>query len=87
VFAFVKLNCNRVQGSITFRFEHNGKLYTTVTLPVRPSQRWRSWASVRALPGAWRVILEIEGRRLLDDKFYVKNSLKIGDRQKSIEAG
>ena len=71
VHAYVRLNCTRVDGPVTFRFQRNGKNYAAVRLPVRPAAGWRTWASVRALPGNWRVTLEIEGRRLLDDAFAV----------------
>ncbi len=71
VYAFVKLNCTRVQGPVTFRFERAGKPYAAVKLPLRASAGWRTWASVRALPGNWRVTLEIEDGRLLDDDFTV----------------
>ena len=71
VHAYVRLNCTRVDGPVTFRFERNGKNYAAVRLPVRPAAGWRTWASVRALPGNWRVTLEIEGRRMLDDVFIV----------------
>ena len=71
VYAYVRLNCTRVGGPVTFRFERNDENYAAVRLPVRPTAGWRTWASVRALPGKWRVTLEIEGRRLLDDAFTV----------------
>jgi hypothetical protein len=71
VYAFVKLNCTRVEGPVTFRFARDGRRHAAVELPVRASAGWRTWASVRALAGNWRVTLEIEGRRLLDDEFVV----------------
>tara|TARA_Y100000588_G_C13902536_1_gene773533 strand:- start:225 stop:620 length:396 start_codon:yes stop_codon:yes gene_type:complete len=72
VYTYVRLNCTEVTGPVLFRFERNGRPYATVNLALRPSPGWRTWASVRSLPGNWRVSLEIEGKKLLDDDFSVK---------------
>jgi|TARA_B100002003_G_scaffold193341_1_gene182796 hypothetical protein len=71
VYTYVRLSCTRVEGPASFRFERNGHPHATVKLSLQPSTRWRTWASVRALPGNWRVVLEIEGHKLLDDTFAV----------------
>ena len=72
VHTYVRLNCTEVIGPALFRFERNGRPYATVNLALRPSSGWRTWASVRGLPGNWRVSLEIEGGKLLDDDFVVE---------------
>ncbi len=71
VSAFVTLNCSRVSGPAVFRFERDNKPYATISTKLSAANRWRTWASVRALPGNWRVTLEIEGGIVLEDEFFV----------------
>ncbi len=71
VFAFVTLNCSHVSGPAVFHFVRDNKPYATVSTKLSAANRWRTWASVRALPGNWRVTLEIEGGNMLEDEFFV----------------
>ena len=71
VAAFIMLDCLHA-ARLEFRFERNGNPYHTVKTKVRPSRNWRSWASVRALPGAWHVFIRADGEEILREKFLVR---------------
>lgn len=72
VYAFISLNCTRIVSNLRFLFVRNGKMYALVKLPLRPSKRWRTWASVQTLKGKWLVKVYAGSRFLLSDSFVVR---------------
>ena len=72
VYAYAALYCPTFRGPAAFRFFHEKSRYADITVRVKPSDKWRTWASVRALPGKWRVQLLVSGERVLEDSFVVR---------------
>ena len=72
VYAFISLNCTHTASNLRFLFLRNKKLYAEIKLPLRPSKRWRTRASVKTLKGRWLVKVYAGGRFLLSDTFLVR---------------
>ena len=72
VSAFVRINCTKPVQHAEFCFYRNKAKYACVKLPVKSSEHWRTWASVKALKGSWMVRLRIDEREMLTDKFFVQ---------------
>lgn len=72
VFAFISLNCTRVKSNLKLHFIRSGKNHAIIPLPLQPSPRWRTWASVKTLKGKWLVKAYVGKRFLLSDTFVVR---------------
>ena len=71
VVAFANLDCDKVVGDAVFRFFRDDKMVLVVEAPLRTGRNWRTWAAVRAQPGRYLVMLEIENMILIEDTFQV----------------
>ena len=71
VFAFANLDCTKVSGVAVFRFFRDNKMVLAVETPIRAGDNWRTWAAVRAQPGKYLVMLEIEQAILMEDTFEI----------------
>lgn len=71
VVAFANLDCTTVGGDAVFRFFRDDKMVLAVETPLRAGENWRTWAAVRAQPGRYLVMLEIERMILIEDTFEV----------------
>lgn len=69
VFAFANLDCTKVSGEAVFRFFRDNKMVLAVETPIRAGDNWRTWAAVRAQPGRYLVMLEVEQTILMEDTF------------------
>ena len=71
VLAFANLDCTKVTGVAVFRFFRDNRMVLAVETPLRAGENWRTWAAVRAQPGRYIVMLEIEQVILIEDTFEV----------------
>ncbi len=69
VVAFANLDCTKVAGPAVFRFFRDNRMALEVETSLRAGDNWRTWAAVRAQPGRYLVMLEIERSILMEDTF------------------
>ncbi len=72
VYAFISLNCTQINSNLRYLFIRNDRLHAEIKLPLRPSTRWRTRASVKTLKGRWLVKVYAGSRFLLSDTFVVR---------------
>ncbi len=66
VFTFLDLSTHE-GGSITVHWKRDGHDYYSKKLDVKASNRFRTWASVKALPGNWTVAVQDEQGHVLQE--------------------
>ena len=71
IYAYAALHCLDFRGGAAFRFYRGDRRYAEIRVDVQPSDSWRTWASVRAVPGKWRVEFIVSGEVVLEDSFVV----------------
>lgn len=72
IFTFIKLSCTTPVHYVRFCFDRNEVQYSCIKQPVESPMHWRTWASVKALKGSWSVEVSVDKRKLLSDKFIVR---------------
>jgi hypothetical protein len=72
IFTFIKLSCTTPVHYVRFCFDRNAVQYSCIKQPVESPMHWRTWASVKALKGSWSVEVSVDKRKLLSDKFIVR---------------
>lgn len=71
VYVFAALNCLSVSNAVIVKFERDGKVVHEKPIAISASDNYRIWTSVMAMPGHYRVTMEIEGELLNADEFVV----------------
>jgi type II secretory pathway predicted ATPase ExeA len=68
--AFLRLKNSGGPSKVSVHWYVDDRLYSTVELKVGTSVRWRTWSSAQIQPGAWRVRVEDESRRVLAERAF-----------------
>lgn len=71
VFVFASLNCLSVSDAVIVRFERDGKVVFQKSVAITAANNYRIWTSVSAVPGRYKVFMEIEGELINSDDFIV----------------
>lgn len=71
IFVFAALNCLSFSDAIIVRFERDGKVLSEKPIAITPANNYRIWTSVSAVPGRYKVFMEIQGELLNSDEFVI----------------
>lgn len=70
VYSFVRLANPGPPTAVTFHWYRDGREHAVIELEVGTSPGWRTWTSVTALPGRWRVVVAEVNGAILDERFF-----------------
>jgi hypothetical protein len=71
IFVFASLDCSTIDDVVTVKFDRDGRAIQEKQITIQPANNYRLWTSVAALPGKYRVTLEMGGALLNSDEFVV----------------
>ena len=71
VFVLASLNCLTASDAVIVKFERDGKTVQEKSIVITPASNYRIWTSVAAVPGRYRITMEIKGELLNVDDFIV----------------
>lgn len=85
VFAFVEVSTPTSE-TITFVWSRDGKVHFEMSAHIAASPRFRTYTSVRALPGYWTVKIQDQSGKVLEEKsFEIPTSSGHSENTKSAE--
>jgi len=71
-YALIRVRNTGAPDTVTFKWIHNGETYFTFNSPVGNAFSWRTYTSVKTIPGNWTVqILDNSGEILAEKSFEI----------------
>lgn len=71
-YALIRVRNTGAPDTVAFKWIHNGETYFTFTSPIGNAFSWRTYTSVKTIPGNWTVqILDNSGEILAERSFEV----------------